>query len=254
MIDLSNKKGLIVGVANDRSVAWGCAKVLHAAGAKLAITYGRDKTRKYVEPLLEQVPADIFTQMDITNPEQRSAFADKIKSKWGSLDFLIHSVAFAPADDLHGRVVDASRDGFLLSTEISCYSLISLIKTCEPLMTNGGSILTMTYYGSQKVMPMYGIMGPMKALLEAIVKYTAAELGKEKIRVNAISPGPLQTRAASGISDFDKLLKKCHDVAPLCSQLSTEDVGNLAAFLVSDLSKNITGDVHYVDCGYNVMS
>ena len=253
MIDLANKKGLIVGVANDHSIAWGCAKVLHAAGAKLAITYGKDKTKEYVEPLLKQVSADIFTQMDITNPQHQSALADKIKNTWGSLDFLIHSVAFAPANDLHGRVVDASRDGFLLATEISCYSFVSLIKTFEPFMINGGSILTMTYYGSQRVMPMYGIMGPMKAMLEAIVKYTAAELGKKKIRVNAISPGPLQTRAASGISEFDKLLKEYNEAAPLSSQLSIEDVGNLSAFLVSDLSQNITGNVHYVDCGYKIM-
>jgi len=253
MINLSGKKGLIVGIANANSIAWGCAKVLHACGAKLAITYGRDKTKQYVEPLLQQVPADIFLQLDVINPDHLLALSAELKKKWGELDFIIHSVAFAPQEDLHGRVVDCSKDGFLVAAEISCYSLIRLIKTCEPLMKNGGSILTMTYHGSQKVMPNYGVMGPMKALLEGIVRYTAAELGKDKIRVNAISPGPLQTRAASGILEFDRLLDKCQKNAPLPSALTIEDIGNLAAFLISDLSKNITGEVHYVDRGYKIM-
>ena len=252
-MNLSNKKGLIVGVANEHSIAWGCAKTMHGFGAKLGITYKNDKTKQYVEPLLKLLPAEIFKQLDVTKPEQFSILANEIKNKWGKLDFLIHSIAFAPKEDLQGRVTDASRHGFLLSTEISCYSLIYLIKAFEPLMKDGGSILTMSYYGSQKVIPNYNIMGPMKAMLEGIVKYTAAELGKNKIRVNAISPGPIQTRAASGITDFDKLLSKCQRTSPLSSKLTIEDVGNLASFLVSDLSKNITGNVHYVDCGFKIM-
>lgn len=253
MIDLSRKKGIIIGIANENSIAWGCAKALHNCGAKLGITYQKDKTKEYIEPLLEQISVEIFKQLDVTILKHCTSLGKEIKNKWGELDFLIHSIAFAPKEDLQGRVIDSSRDGFLLATEISCYSLIQLIKTFEPLMKNGGSILTMTYYGSQKVIPKYGIMGPIKAMLEGVVKYTAAELGKNKIRINALSPGPLPTRAASGITDFDKLLDKCRQTSVLSSTLTIEDIGNLAAFLISDLSKNITGTTQYIDCGYKIM-
>ena len=253
MIDLSGKKGLIVGIANEHSIAWGCAKILNNCGTKLAITYGNEKTKQYVEPLLKETPVDIFKQLDVTNETNLTAVVKEIKSKWGEIDFLIHSIAFAPKEDLHGRVLDSSKDGFLLTTEISCYSLIKLIKAFEPLIKNGGSILTMTYQGSQTVIPNYGIMGPMKSMLESLVKYIAVELGKKNIRINAISPGPIPTRAASGIMDFDKLLEKSKKNSAINSVLTIDDVGNLAAFLVSDLSKNITGTTQYVDCGYRIM-
>lgn len=253
MIDLNNKKGLIVGIANENSIAYGCAKILSQCGANLAITYGKEKTKQFVEPLLKTTPAEIFMELDVTNDNHIKALFDTIKAKWGSLDFLIHSIAFAPKEDLQGRIVDASKAGFLLATEISCYSLIQLAKQAENLMTNGGSIMTMTYYGSEKVIQNYSIMGPIKAALEAVVRYMAVDLGRSKIRVNAISPGPIATRAASGIKDFNKLLMKCESVRPLENTLTIEDVGSLAAFLVSDASRNITGEVHYVDGGYRIM-
>ncbi|NRA74095.1 MAG: enoyl-ACP reductase FabI [Rickettsiales bacterium] len=250
---MSGKKGLIIGVANEHSIAWGCAKAISHYGAKLALTYQKDKTKEHVEPLLKEVPVEIFRQLDITVPEHFSSLVEEIKYKWSKLDFLIHSIAFAPKEDLQGRVIDSSREGFLLATEISCYSLIRAMKAFESLMKDGGSILTMTYYGSQKVVPEYGIMGPIKAMLESVVKYTAVELGKSKIRINAISSGPILTRAASGIAGFDKLLDRCKKTSPLNSNLTINDVGNLSAFLVSDLSENITGTVQYLDCGYSVM-
>lgn len=253
MIDLTGKKGLIVGIANENSIAYGCAKMLHKAGASLAITYGTEKTKKYVEPLLQNTPADIFMQMDVTKEDNVKAVFEEIKNNWDSMDFLIHSIAFAPQEDLHGRLVDASKAGFLLATEISCYSFIQLAKHAEPLMKNGGSIITMTYYGSEKVIQNYSIMGPIKAALESVVRYMAVDLGGSKIRVNAISPGPIATRAASGIKDFNKLLVRCESVKPLENTLTIDDVGNMAAFLVSNMSHNITGETHYVDGGYRIL-
>jgi enoyl-[acyl-carrier protein] reductase I len=251
MINLNGSKGLIVGIANENSIAYGCAQALSKCGAKLAITYGREKTKQFVEPLLKQTPADIFMPLDVTNDAQVEALFDAIGKKWGKLDFLIHSIAFAPKEDLQSRLVDASKDGFLLATEISCYSLIKLTKHAELLMQQGGSILTMTYYGSQKVIQDYALMGPIKAALESVVRYLAAELGKEKIRVNAISPGPIATRAASGLKNFNKLLEMSANKRPITGALTPIDIGYMAAFLVSNLSQNITGTIHYVDGGYS---
>ncbi|WP_133139637.1 enoyl-ACP reductase FabI [Legionella genomosp. 1] len=245
-------KGLIVGIANESSIAWGCAKVLHEAGAELALTYQNEKARKYVQPLAEKVKAPIFMPLDVCNHEETTALFETIHKQWGTLDFLIHSIAFAPKSDLQGRVVDCSKEGFLLAMDISCHSLIRLSKAVEPLMSHGGSIMTMSYYGSEKVIKNYNLMGPVKAALEATVRYLAIDLGQEKIRINAISPGPIMTRAASGLEHFDQLMEKAAKEAPLNQLVTIESVGEMAAFLVSDKAAHITGQVLYVDGGYNI--
>src|SRR4026208_7375 len=231
MIDLSalpflkGKKALVTGIANDQSIAWGCAKAFRIFGADLAITYLNDKAKPYVEPLAKEVEASIFMPLNLQVEGQLEAVFDAIKGKWGKLDICLHSIAFAPKDDLQGRVVDCSKDGFLLAMELSCWSFIGMAKLAEPLMKDGGTLFTMTYYGSQMVVENYNIMGPVKAALEAATRYMAAELGPQGIRVHAISPGPLKTRAASGLSDFDKLLKKAQAKAPSRSLVSIDDVG-----------------------------
>lgn len=244
-------KGLIVGVANDQSIAWGCAKVLHAAGAELAITYQNEKSKNYVHPLVDGISAPIFMPLDVTIPQQMDELFQTIQSTWGRLDFMIHSVAFAPKEDLHGRVVDCSRDGFILAMDISCHSFIRLAKAAEPLMKNGGSIITMSYYGSEKVVKNYNMMGPVKAALEASVRYLAMELGNKRIRVNAISPGPMKTRASSGLVGFDFLMKKAMNEAPLHQEVTIEEIGEAASFLISK-ANSITGQIIYVDGGYNI--
>lgn len=246
-INLSGKKGLIVGIANDQSIAWGCAKIFHQGGAISALTYLNEKAKPYVEPLAQSIDCPIFMPLDVTNAEQMVALFNTIKEKWGQLDYIIHSIAFASKEDLHGRVTDASLEGFLQATDISCHSFIRLAKLAEPLMTKGGSMITMSYYGAEKVVPNYGIMGPIKAMLETVVHYMAAELGEQNIRVNAISPGAVKTRAASGIKSFDQLMSQSESKSPIKEHVTIEDVGNLAAFLVSDLSQNITGGIHYVE-------
>lgn len=250
---LDGAKGLVVGIANDRSIAWGCAKVMHAAGAELAVTHYNDKARPYVAPLADSVDAAIFQPLDVTRPDQQAALFDAIAARWGRLDFLVHSIAFAPKADLHGRVVDSSAEGFGLAMDISCHSFMRLARAAEPLMADGGSLMTMSYYGAEKVVSNYNIMGPVKAALEAAVAYLAVELGPKKIRVNAISPGPIATRAASGLPDFEGLLKSAEGKAPLRSLIDLDDVGHMAAFLASRRSKAITGGVHYVDCGYEIV-
>lgn len=252
-IDVSGKKGLISGIANDRSIAWGCAAQLHAGGAKLATTYLNEKAKPYVMPLAKKIDASIIMPLDVTCEEQMDSVFSEIKTKWGSLDFVIHSIAYAPIHDLHGRVTDSSKDGFLDAMNISCHSFIRMARMAEPLMPNGGSLLTMSYYGAEKVVPNYGIMGPVKAALECCVEYMAAELGNKNIRVNAISPGPIATRAASGILHFDRLIDNSMIKAPLKRNITLSDVGNLAAFLISDFSCNITGGTHYVDSGYEII-
>ena len=249
---MSGKKGLVVGIANQHSIAWGCAKALRGMGAELAMTYLNDKARPYVEPLAIEAKAPIFLPTDVTNAEQCSALFSEIGRHWGRLDFLLHSIAFAPKADLQGRVTDSSGSGFRAAMDISCHSLVRMTKAVEPLMAHGGSILTMSYYGSRKVIPHYGIMGPVKAALEATVRYLAVELGPKGIRVNVLSPGPVKTRAASGLADFDKLLEKAADEAPLHQLVTIEQIGEAAAFLLSDKALHITGQVIYVDNGYNV--
>lgn len=246
-------KGLIVGLANDQSIAWGCAKAFHAQGAQLAVTWLNEKTKRYIEPLAQEIGAPVFLPLDVTNEEQVDAVFTAMERQWGELDFLLHSIAFAPKEDLQGRVLDSSAEGFKTAMDISCHSLIRLARRAEPLMKNGGSILTMSYYGAEKVIDNYNLMGPVKAALEASVRYLAKELGDKKIRVNALSPGPVKTRAASGLSHFDSLMEKAANNAPIRSLVSLEQIGEAAAFLVSDKAKNITGQTIYVDNGYNTI-
>ena len=246
-------KGLIVGVANEDSLAWGCAKVLKAQGADIALTWLNDKARSHVEPLAKSIDSPIYRQMDVVDDAQCQAVFDEIKEKWGRLDFLIHSVAFAPKADLHGRTVDCSRDGFVTAMDISCHSLIRLTKLAEPLMEeNGGSVLTMSFYGAEKVVDNYNMMGPVKAALESSVRYMAVELGVKGIRVNALSPGPVKTRAASGLSDFDTMMARAAEKAALYQLVTLEQIGEAASFLISNKSQHITGQVIYVDNGVNL--
>jgi enoyl-[acyl-carrier protein] reductase I len=246
-------KGLIVGLANDKSIAWGCVKAFHEQGAELAITYLNEKTKTFIAPLVEQVNAPIFSPLDMTNDAQLDDVFKTIEARWGKLDFLLHSIAFAPQQDLQNPLIDSSAEGFKIAMDISCHSLIRLAKRAVPLMKDGGSILTMSYYGSEKVIENYNLMGPVKAALESSVRYLSKELGSKLIRVNAISPGPVMTRAASGLSHFDELMEKAAKNAPLQQLVSIEQIGHMAAFLASDKAQNITGQVIYVDSGYNVM-
>jgi enoyl-[acyl-carrier protein] reductase I len=259
MIDLSalpllkGKKALVTGIANDQSIAWGCAKALRAFGAELAMTYLSDKARPYVEPLAKKVEASIFLPLDLRVEGQLEAVFEALANQWGSLDICLHSIAYAPREDLQGRVIDCSKQGFLLAMDISCWSFIRMAKLAEPLMKNGGTLSTMTYYGSQMVVENYNMMGPVKAALEASARYLAAELGPKGIRVHAISPGPLKTRAASGIPEFDELLLKAQAKAPARSLVDIDDVGIAMAFLAMDGAKLITGETLYIDGGYHIV-
>jgi enoyl-[acyl-carrier protein] reductase I len=250
---LDGKRGLIVGIANDQSIAWGCAKAFRALGAELAVTYLNDKAKKHVEPLAREVETAIVMPLDMRVPGQLEAVFNRISEEWGRLDFVIHSIAFSPKEALQGRVVDVPREGFLSTMEISCWSFIRMAQLAEPLMTNGGTLFTMTYYGSQMVVENYNIMGVAKAALECAVRYLAAELGPKGIRVHAISPGPLATRAASGIPEFDELLAKAKVKAPARSLVSIDDVGFATAFLAHDAARLITGSTLYVDGGYHII-
>jgi enoyl-[acyl-carrier protein] reductase I len=250
---LEGKRGLIVGIANENSIAWGCAKAFRAFGAEVAVTYLNDKAKKYVEPLALELEAPIFVPLDVNVPGQMEAVFAQIAKVWGKLDFVVHSIAFSPKDALQGRVVDVSRDGFLTTLDVSCWTFIRMAHLAEPLMRKGGSLFTMTYYGSQMVVKNYNIMGVAKAALESAVRYIAAELGPKGIRVHAISPGPLATRAASGIPEFDALLDKAKAKAPARSLVSIDDVGVATAFLAHDAARLITGETLYVDGGYHIM-
>ena len=250
---LQGKKGLVVGIANDQSIAWGCARALRAAGAELALTWFNDKARPHVEPLAQQLQAPITLALDVEQAGQMEAVFDAIAQRWGQLDFVLHSIAFAPRSDLHGRVVDSSREGFARAMDISCHSFARMAHLAEPLMPQGGSLMTMSYVGAEEVIPGYGLMGPVKAALEASTRYLAAELGPKGIRVNAISPGPLATRAASGIPDFDALMDDAVRRAPLRRRVEIDDVGALCAFLAGDGARAITGSTLYVDAGYHIL-
>lgn len=250
---LKGKKALVTGIANDHSIAWGCAKAFSQLGAELGITYQNEKTRKYVDPLLKEVSASIYMPLDLQHPGAMEAVFEAIGQKWGKLDIALHSIAFAPKEDLQGRVVDCSKAGFLTAMDYSCWSFIRMAKLAEPLMRDGGTLFTMTYYGSQMVVENYNMMGPVKAALEAATRYLAAELGPKGIRVHAISPGPLRTRAASGLSDFDKLLQRAEAKAPTRSLVSIDDVGLAVAFLALDGAKLITGETLYIDGGYHII-
>lgn len=246
---LKGKRGLIVGVSNEHSIAYGCAAKLRGFGAELALTYLNEKAKPYVAPLAEQVEASLLLPLDVQKPGELKAVFDTIAQKWGKLDFVIHSIAFAPRDDLHGRVVDCSLPGFLQAMEVSCYSFIEMARLAEPLMTDGGALLTMSYYGADKVVNNYNMMGPVKAALEATTRYLAAELGDKGIRVYAVSPGPLKTRAASGISHFDELIDMAVSRSPAHRLVDIAEVGRTVAFLVGGAASGITGDTIYVDGG-----
>lgn len=252
--NLAGKKGLVVGIANEHSLAWGCAEHFHACGAELAVTWLNDKARPYVEPLAQAIDAPIQLPLDVEQDEQLEAVFAAITGQWGRLDFLLHSIAFAPKEDLHGRVVDCSRAGFARAMDISCHSLLRMARLAEPLMSQGGSILTMSYLGAEEVIANYGMMGPVKAALESSVRYLAAEFGPSGIRVNAVSPGPVATRAASGIAHFDALLAEAVARAPLRRVVDIDDVGSLCAFLASDAAHSITGGTLYVDAGMNILN
>jgi len=250
---LEGRKGLIVGVANDRSIAWGCARAFRAFGAELAITYLNEKARPHVEPLAREVEAPIFMPMDVMAEGQLEAVFERIAQEWGEIDFLVHSIAFSTKDALGGRVTDVPRGGFQVTMDVSVWSFIRMAHLAEPLMKNGGTLFTMTYYGSQTVVENYNIMGVAKAALESAVRYMAAELGPKGIRVHAISPGPLATRAASGIPEFDELLAKAKTKAPSRELVDIDDVGVATAFLAHDAARLITGQVLYVDGGYHII-
>lgn len=254
MFNLEGKKGLVVGIANENSIAYGCAKAFQQAGAELALTYFNDKTLKYVQPLADELEAKILLPLDVEQDEQMEQLFAKIHAEWGQLDFLVHSIAFAPKEDLQGRVTDSSKAGFGRAMDISCHSFVRMAKLAEPLMKQGGCLLTMSYLGADDVIANYGIMGPVKAALQASARYLASELGPQGIRVHAISPGPLKTRAASGLKDFDHLIASAIDKSPLHKVVSIDDVGALAVYLVSDQAKSLTGSVLYIDGGYNIVS
>jgi len=249
---LAGKRGLVVGVANEQSIAYGCARAFRDAGADLALTYLNDKAKPHVEPLARELAADLLLPLDVRDAAQTEALFAAIGEKWGRLDFLVHSIAFAPKADLQGRLVDSSAEGFLTAMDISCHSFVRMARLAEPLMRGGGALVTMSYYGAEKVIPHYGLMGPVKAALEAAVRYLAYELGPKGIRVHAVSPGPLKTRAASGIASFDELLAEAEQRAAEHDVVDILDIGAATAFLCSPFAKLITGGTVYVDGGYNI--
>ena len=250
---LKGKKALIVGVANDRSIAWGCAEAMYQSGAEIAMTYLNDKARPYVEPLASAVEASLLLPLEVREPAQVDALFEAIARTWGRLDILVHSIAFAPREALEGRVTDCARDGFLTAMDVSCWSLLDLTCRAEKLMTGGGAVFAMSYHGANEVIEKYGIMGPVKAALESAVRYLAAELGPKGIRVHAISPGPLATRAASGIPDFDALMERVAERAPARRLVTIEEVGAACAFLSSSYATAMTGDTIYIDGGYHIL-
>jgi enoyl-[acyl-carrier protein] reductase I len=250
---LEGKKGLIIGIANESSIAWGCAKAFRALGAQSAITYLNEKAKPYVEPLAKEIGASLLLPLDVRVEDQLESVFERLAKEWGQLDYVVHSIAFSPKDTLQGRVTDAPREGFLTTMDVSCWSFIRVAHLAEPLMKNGGALFTMTYYGSQMVVENYNIMGVAKAALECAVRYVASELGPKGIRVHAISPGPLATRAASGIPEFDQLLGKAKAKAPTRTLVNIDDVGMAVAFLAHDAAKLITGETLYIDGGYHII-
>jgi enoyl-[acyl-carrier protein] reductase I len=251
---LRGMRGLVVGIANADSIAYGCAVKLRAFGAEIAVTYLNEKAEPHVRPLAEQLDASLFLPLNVEVPGQLEAVFERIEKEWGRLDFVIHSIAFAPREDLHGRVVDCSRDGFLQAMAVSCHSFIAMAHLAEPLMKNGGTLLTMSYYGADKVVNHYNVMGPVKAALEATTRYLAAELGPQGIRVFAVSPGPLRTRAASGIAAFDELIEAAVVRSPGHRLVDIAEVGRVVSFLVGGAASGMTGDTIYVDAGLHVVA
>lgn len=251
---LAGKRGLVIGIANDLSIAAGCARAFAAAGARLAATYLNDKARPHVQPVTDALGCEIVMPCDLREPGQLEAVFERIGAEWGGLDFVLHSVAFAPREDLHGRVIDCSGPGFGLAMDVSCHSFLRCAHLAEPLMPQGGCLLTVSFQGSERVVEHYNLMGPVKAALESAMRYTAAELGPKGIRAHALSPGPMRTRAASGIDRFDQLLEEAAARAPMHQLVDLEDVGGLACFLVSDAARRITGTVIPIDGGQHLMS
>lgn len=252
MFSLSGRKALVVGIANDASIACGCARAFRAQGADLAVTWLNRKAEPFVRPLAEELGADIALPLDVTQPGQTEAVFDEIGRRWGKLDILLHSIAFAPKEDLHGRVIDCSSDGFAKAMDVSVHSFLRMIRLAEPLMAEGGCCLSVSFFGSSRVVQHYNVMGPVKAALESATRYAAVELGEKRIRVHALSPGPLATRAASGIDHFDELLDAAARRAPTHQLASIADVGAMAAFLASDEARNLTGGVHDIDGGFSI--
>ncbi len=250
---MAGKRGLIMGVANERSIAWGIAKACAAQGAELALTYQGEPLEKRVRPLAAELGATVILPADVTNADSLDALFAALQTNWGKLDFVVHALAFSDREQLKGHYVDTTRDNFLRTLDISCFSFTDLCRRAAPLMSDGGSMLTMSYYGAERVMPHYNVMGVAKAALEASVRYLAADLGSKAIRVNAISAGPIKTLAASGIGDFRYILKWNELNAPLRRNVSIDEVGNAGLYLLSDLGSAVTGEVHHVDCGYNVV-
>ncbi|MEL6765827.1 MAG: enoyl-ACP reductase FabI [Pseudomonadota bacterium] len=250
---MAGKRGLILGVANERSIAWGIAKQCAAQGASLGFTYQGEALERRVRPLAESVGSDLVMPCDVTDAASMDAVFAAVKEKWGQLDFLLHAIAYADKEELKGRYLETSEANFTQSMLISCYSFTALAQRAEPLMTEGGSLVTLTYYGAERVMPHYNVMGVAKAALEASVRYLAVDLGRNDIRVNALSAGPIKTLAASGIGDFRYILKWNELNAPLKRNVSQDDVGKAGFYLLSDLSSGVTGECHHVDCGYHVV-
>ncbi len=250
---MEGKRGLIMGVANDRSLAWGISKAVSAQGAELAFTFQGEALEKRVRPLAETLGSTLVLDCDVTNEQSVSRVFEALSARWGRLDFLVHAIAFSDKEELKGKYVETSRGNFLRTLEISCYSFTDLCRRAAPLMTNGGSLLTLTYYGAERVMPHYNVMGVAKAALEASVRYLAVDLGGQNIRVNAISAGPIKTLAAAGIGDFRYILKWNQYNSPLKRNVSIEDVGGAGLYLLSDLAAGVSGEVHHVDCGYHVV-
>ncbi len=250
---MAGKRGLIMGVANDRSIAWGIAKAAWLQGAELAFTFQGEALERRVRPLAESVGSNLLVQCDVTDDATIDQTFSTIEKAWGGLDFVVHAVAFSDKDELKGKYLGTSRGNFVRTLDISCYSLTAVAQRAVPLMKNGGSLLTLTYYGAERVMPHYNVMGVAKAALEASVRYLAADLGEANIRVNAISAGPIKTLAASGIGDFRHILKWNELNAPLKRNVSLTQVGNAALYLLSDLAGGVTGEVHHVDSGYHVV-
>lgn len=250
---MKGKRGLVMGVANNRSIAWGIAKACADAGAELALTYQGDALKRRVEPLAAELGALVAGHCDVTDPDTIDAVFSELEAKWGKIDFLVHAIAFSDKDELTGRYVDTSRENFARTMDISVFSLTSVAKRAEPVMNEGGSMLTLTYYGAEKVMPHYNVMGVAKAALEASVRYLAVDLGGSGIRVNALSAGPIKTLAASGIGDFRYILKWNEYNSPLKRTVTIDEVGDSALYLLSDLSRGVTGEVHHVDSGYHTI-
>jgi enoyl-[acyl-carrier protein] reductase I len=251
---MEGKRVLVFGVANDRSIAWGIAQAMHEQGARFAFTYAGEAFEKRVRPLAESVNADLILPCDVTNDADVDEVFRQVSEKWGGLDCLVHSVAYANKEDLEGRFMDTTREGFLMAMEVSAYSLVQLTRRAAPLLAaSQGTILTLSYYGAVKVITNYNVMGVAKAALESCVRYLSADLGPDGIRVNGISAGPIKTLAASGVRNFRNLMSNVEAKVPLRRNVTQEDVGKAAMFLCSDLSSGITGEIMYVDCGYNIM-